>query len=330
MRPRPFHGLVQSSLTALGIGHPQHRVGGKKTEEGFMGFVQTRVADIGNHCGAGHFGYTQLRSGFKLPDRVHLIAEELNAVRMVKAVGEDVHDASTHAVLTGFVDEVNFFKFVGQKHFVEKIHGVGFPDGDGEGLVAKFLAGDDLFGEGFRKGDNAQSIAAAVDFVQHLGAHGHVGVFDGLFFAVRHPCGAWIEQNGPVLVHHRLQVVHEVGSLLLVVQHKHVVPRLGPLVFVAEKSSNAEGDGGTDGPVHFHFCTWLRDGTTQCPVSGVAHVELKEVRGPHEAAKLGDGLAGLGTLRSMHNERVRGSEPTRFERGHQMPRADIVWAALVE
>ena len=152
---------------------------------------------------------------------------------MVETVREDVDDAAAHAVLAGLVDEVHLLEFVGQQHLIEEVHGVGLADGNGEGLVAEFFAGDDLFGQGFGKSDDAQAVASAVDLVQHLGPHGHIRVFDGLLFGVGHAGGTGVKQHGPGVVQHGLQVVHEIRGLLLVIQHKQVVARVGPFVFVA-------------------------------------------------------------------------------------------------
>ena len=199
-----FHGLVESRFAALRVGHPKHRAGGQEAEEGFVGFVEAGIADVGDDGGARHFGHAQLRGGVKLPDGVHLVAKELDAVRVVEAEREDVDDAAAHAVLPGLVDEVHLFKLVGQQHLVEEIHGIGFAEGDGEGLVAEFLAGDDLLGQRLGEGDDAQPVAAPVDFVEHLGTHGDVGVLHRLCLGVRHTRRTGIEQYRPRLLQHGL------------------------------------------------------------------------------------------------------------------------------
>ena len=117
---------------------------------------------------------------------------------------------------------------------------------------------------------------------------------DGVFLGIGNPGGTRVKQHGPGVVQHGLQVVHEIRGLLLVVQHKQVVARVGPFVFVAEEAGNAQRNRRPHSAVHFHLRTLLRHGTAQSRVSGVAHVELKKVRGPHEAAKLGDGFAVSG------------------------------------
>ena len=279
---RPFHGFVEAGLAALGVGHPQDGVGRKETEERFVGLMEPRVSDVGHDGGARHFGHAQLGGGVKLPNGLDLVAKKLQAVRVVEAEGKDVDDAATHAVLAGLVNEVHLFKFVRQQHLVEKIHGVGFPDGDGEGLVAEFFAGDDLLGQGFGKRDDAQPVASSIDFVQHLGAHRHVGVFHGLLLRVRDTGGPRVKEHGSGIFQHRLQVVHEVGGLLFVVQHKHVVSRVVPFLLMAEESRHAQGHSRPHSAVHFHLCPGCRKGTAQRPVSGVPHVELKEVCRPHE------------------------------------------------
>ena len=230
---RTLHGFVQSRFATLGVGHPDDGIRREEAEEGFVGVVQPRIAHVGDDGGTRHFGHAQLRGGLKFADGVHLVAKKLEAVRVVKTVREDVDDAAAHAVLPGLVDEIHLLELVRQQHLVEEVHGVGLADGNGEGLVAEFFAGDHLLGQGFGEGDDAQAVASAVDLVQHLGPHGHVRVFDGLLFGVGHAGGTGVKQYGPGVVQHRLQVVHEVRRLLFVVQHKQVVARVGPFVFVA-------------------------------------------------------------------------------------------------
>ena len=281
VRAGALHGFVEPHFATLRVGHPHDGTRRQEAEERFVGVVQAGVAHVGHHGGPRHLGHTQLRRRVKLADRVHVVPKKFDPVRVVEAVGEDVDDAAPHAVLARLVHEIHLLEFVRQEHLVEEVHGVRLAEGNRERLVAQFLAGDHLLGQRFRERHDNQPVSPAVDFVQHLGAHGDVGVFHRVFVRIRHAGGPWVEQDGPRVSQHRLQVVHEVRRLLLVVQDKHVVPRVGHLVLVAEHPGNGQGNGGPHGAVHLHFGALGLQGTTKAPCTRVTGVELKKVCGAH-------------------------------------------------
>ena len=131
---RALHGLFQLAFRALGVGHPNARVGRDKVEQWLDGFVEALVTDVGHHHRSGHLIDTELGDGIKLPDGVHFIAKELDAVGMVKRVGEHIHNAATHRVLPGLVDKINLAKPVLDEHLVKEVHGVLLAQGQGECL----------------------------------------------------------------------------------------------------------------------------------------------------------------------------------------------------
>ncbi len=162
---------------------------------------------------------------------------------MVKAEGKNVDDASPHAVLPGFVDEVDLFKVIRQQHLIQEIHGVGLPQGDREGLVAELFPGDDLFCQGLWKGHHQETVPSTVDLVQDFCPHGDVGILDRGLFAVGNTCRPRVKEHGAPVFQNRLEVVHEVGRLFLVVKDKHMVPRMGQFVFVGQHPCNGQRNG---------------------------------------------------------------------------------------
>ena len=86
--------------------------------------MEALVADVGHHHRPSHLVDAELGDGIKLPDGVHLVAEELDAVGMVKRVGKHIDNAPTHCVLPGFVDKINLAEPVLDEHLVEEVHGI--------------------------------------------------------------------------------------------------------------------------------------------------------------------------------------------------------------
>ena len=131
---RALHGLFQLAFGTLGIGHPNARVGRDKVEQRLDGFVEALVADVGHDHRSGHLVDTELGDGIKLPDGVHFVTKEFDAVRMVKRVGKHIDNAPAHRVLPGLVDKINLAKPVLDEHLVQEVHGVLLAQGQGEGL----------------------------------------------------------------------------------------------------------------------------------------------------------------------------------------------------
>ena len=207
------------AFRALGVGHPNARVGRDKVEQRLDRFVEALVADVGHHHRPGHLVDAELGDGIKFPDGVHLIAKELNAVGMVKRVGKHIDNAPAHRVLPGFVYKINLAEPVLDEHLVEEVHGVLLAQGQGKGLFGKLALADDLFGNGFPESDNGEPLAVAIDLIEDLGAHRDVGVFSDLFL-VRYPRRTREKQNVVGVADQLLQVVEEIGSRFLVVEDK--------------------------------------------------------------------------------------------------------------
>ena len=213
---RALHGLFQLAFGAFGIGHPNARIGRDEVEQRLDGFVEALVADVGHHHRPGHLVDTELGDGVKLSDGVHFVAEELDAVGMIKRVGKHVYNAATHRVLPGFVNKINLAETVFDEHLVKEVHGVLLTQGQGEGLFGELALADDLLGNGFPEGDNGEPLAVAVDFIEDLSAHRDVGVFCDLFL-VRNPRRTREKQHVVGVANQLLQVIEEVSGRFLVV-----------------------------------------------------------------------------------------------------------------
>ena len=295
---RALHGFFQLTFSALGVGHPNARVGRDKVEQRLDGFVEALVADVGHHHRPGHFVDAELRDGIKLPDGVHLIAKELDAVGMVKRVGKHIDNASAHCVLPGFVHKIDFAEPVLDEHLVEEVYGVLLAQGQGKGLFGKLALTDDLFGNGFPEGDYGEPLAVAIDLVENLGAHRDVGVFRDLFL-VWNPRRTWEKQHVVGVANQLLKVIEEVSGRFLVVKDKKVAwciaqgRIVGHLPAGAQYRSREQGRRGSHDSFEFGLGTVVFPADVEQVSASVRSVKIQEVVNAHFASYQGANLARL-------------------------------------
>ena len=269
-----FHFLVEVSGAAFGVHSPHHGVAGQEFQNGLAAFLQEFFAHVRHDGGLGHGVDTQLVDRVKLADAFHLVAKKLDAVRVIKAEGEHVHDAAAHAVLAGLKHVVHLLKAKLLEGLVDEFHVEGVADFQVEGVLAELAAGDHFFSQGFRKRDDDGDVAPFVDLVEHLGAHGNIGVL-GLLLLVRYAGRTRVKQRLG-LVQHAFEVVHEIRRGFLVLQYNQVAA-----LALGNHARSNHGTRRTNGALQVHFGTWARQALHQALGLGVQCVPVSEFRRGH-------------------------------------------------
>ena len=247
-----FDLLVQLIHHPAHIPRPDAALLAEELEEGLTGLLDELVLHVRHDDRPVHLAHAQLVGRIELPDAVHLIPEQLNAIGVVEGIAEDVDDASPDGVFAGLIDVFHLLEPVVDEQLVDEILGNAVAPLNGVGVALQLLPRGDLLGDRFRETDHAHLAAQGLEFVHHLGAHGDVGIVSALLL-IGNPCAAGIEEDlmSP-FTEESLEVVHEVGRALLVLEKEQVVPTVAPHGLRRE-----EGPGRSDQSARLHL--GLRD-----------------------------------------------------------------------
>ena len=222
-RFRLLHLLVQLVHHPAHVPRPDATLLAEEFEKGLTGLFDELVLHIGHDDRPVHLPHAELVSRVELPDAVHLIPEQLDAIGMVEGVTEDVDDAPADGVFARLVDVFNLLEPIVDEQLVDEVLGNVVAPLNGVGVALELLPRGDLLGDRFGETDHTDLAAQGLQLVHHLGAHGDVGVV-GAFFLIGNPRAARIEEDlVPPLAEEGLEVVHEVGCALLVLQKKKMI-----------------------------------------------------------------------------------------------------------
>ena len=178
---------------------------------------------------------------FKCADAVHLVAEEIDAERVLRAVGKDVENAATNGILTRFVDVIHELEAQFVELFPHQLDVLQVADMQGLRAFVEHFLRDDQLAQGFRMRHDEEERgrrrlrvrcsgygrgAERGQPTEHLGAQNLVG---SVALTVFHrPPEAGRQEKHLLGAQHLRQVVIEIACLFGVVQHeKH---RTGCLV----------------------------------------------------------------------------------------------------
>ena len=174
--------LVVHLLDALAqpeeVAHGQHGISGQEVEEGdhaSRALLLEVVAEVGHDDDAVLPVLRQLRLYLEGADALHLVAEEVDAVGILRGEGEDVDDAAAHGILAGFVDIIHALEAVAVQHLGDEGHVHPLVGVQLQGLVGQFGARHHLLGQGVGIGDDAEGRVGPLQAAQHLGAQYLVG-----------------------------------------------------------------------------------------------------------------------------------------------------------
>ena len=174
-----LHALQQMA----GIAHRQERTRGDETQHRDPhGVVATR-GHVGGHCHALHLLFGELRLDVESSDGVHLVAEEVYAVRELVGIAEHVDDGASHGELPRLIDVVLAGETVVEHPFDEAVEAQLLPHGDLHGVVAHLLARRHPLGHGFGIGHHETERGVVVPVREGLGAeHLRGGILLAIFY----------------------------------------------------------------------------------------------------------------------------------------------------
>ena len=87
-------------------------------------------------------------------DAVHLVAEEIDAIRQFAREGKDVDDAATHSKLAWLIHIVGAMEAEGKQRLLHEHDIHLFAHAQIQRLLAELLLRDDQFGKSLRVGDD--------------------------------------------------------------------------------------------------------------------------------------------------------------------------------
>ena len=156
------------------------------------------------------------------PDRIDLVAEEVQTVGFALRVGEDVHDAAAHGVLPGFIDEIHAREIRIGQLLLEHLDREAVPDAHGDRPAPQRLRIRDPFGQRLGIGADHQ-IARSGKTPQ--GVHRRRALHDALRIlrtvGRRMLVGGGKEADA-LFVQQVVEVVHEVGRRVAVLGDEEV------------------------------------------------------------------------------------------------------------
>ena len=107
---------VRQRLAAHVVDPPEHEIGvveppgglrARKAHEGDLCRGRRPGIQVGDNLHSVELVRRQLARDVEPPDRIHLIAEEIQSVGFALRIGEDVDDTAAHRILSGLVDEIH-------------------------------------------------------------------------------------------------------------------------------------------------------------------------------------------------------------------------------
>ena len=277
---RLFDLLVELVDHTTDVPHPGHAVLPEELQKRLALLLEQLIAHIGDNHRPVHLAHTQLVRRIEFPDAIHLISEELDAIRMVESKAEDVHDASTNGILTGFVDIFHLLKTVVDENVIEEVLTDAVAPLDGIGVAFKLLSGRHLLGHRFGEADDAHFSAQRTDLAHDLRPHGHIGIVRPLLL-VRHPGTSRVEQHLVAFVAQQVfEVVHEIRRAFLVFEQEQVVTAMTPDHLGREKTA-----GRTHQPPRLHFGPRVFQGIRDLSGPGIVVVKSEEVLQGHDVRR---------------------------------------------
>ena len=280
-RLRLLHLLVQLVDHTADIPRPHAAGLPEEVEEGFPRFLHKLVLHVWDDDGPVHLAHAELVGGVEFADAVHLIAEQFDAVRVIEGVAEDVDDAPSDSVFTWLVDVFDLLETVVNQELVDEILGNAVAPLDGVGVALELLSRGDLFSHRLWKADHADLATQGFQLVHHLGAHGHVGVVRTVFL-VGHPGAAGVEQDlMAARPEQGLEVVHEIGRALLVLEQEQVVSALSLDRLCGQKSPGRANES-----PRLHLGPRRIQGIDHPTRPGIVIIEGKKVLQGHGRAKI--------------------------------------------
>ena len=179
-------------------------------EERDVGKVRVAGVEVGHEAGAFSLRNRALAAGLELADRVDLVAEKLDAHRVVARKGKHVQNAAAQGDFAGLGHELDGHEAlvhemrhqVVRRHLVAHVHRFRF--------LLHYIQRRHQLAHGVEAGDD-DALEAAAELLEHVGAAGErAGVGDALAVVGRAAGGGEVEQRG-VAAEQLFEIGPEVG-----------------------------------------------------------------------------------------------------------------------
>ena len=223
------------------VGEPDCGRVGKVLQDGLAFLDEGAFLHVGQQYNLFQFLDRKLVGDVEAADAFHLVAEKLDAVRVVVGERKHIDQAATYGKLPRLDDEIHVLKLIVIQQIGEEIQIDLFPDLKFEGVFGQEFACENLFAQRLGITDNQCFALGCGNALQDFRPRKDVGVV-GFFGFVGAFVGSGVEEDLLLAVVHAalaeqtFEVVVEISRVFLVGAHDEVLPAHLPEGFFHHKS----------------------------------------------------------------------------------------------